>query len=111
MIQIARPPSRLLRLALLKCDTPHERLLVTHGDYLDIFRDYLTRSIDVYNRNLEPAEAGSPGLGISESIDDEEGGEKIEFELDGYDVVYKMEYPDLKKYDGVVLTGSGESDR
>jgi hypothetical protein len=77
-----------LRLALLICDTPIPNVLQHEGDYYKVYGNYLQRSLDVYQKDNK---------------------EKIEYQLDGYDVRFKEEYPNLDNYDGIVITGSGES--
>lgn len=69
-----------IRLALLICDTPIPAVLETHGDYLAIFTRFLRESLP------DP---------------------RVEFTMEGYDIVLKQ-YPSLDvRYDGVVITGSG----
>jgi len=73
----------MIRLALLICDKPIPAVLETHGDYLAIF----TRL-------------------FRESLPDP----RVEFTLEGFDVVHKQEYPSLDVgYDGVIITGSSAS--
>ena len=70
-----------IRLALLLCDTPIPRVLEKHGNYHKIFDSWL--------RKTSPVDS--------------------DFTLDAFDVVTKMEYPpEDAKYDGVILTGSGQ---
>jgi len=80
--------STRLRLALLICDTPIPNVLEREGNYHQVYGSYLRRSLDVFQ---------------------EESGEKINFQLDGYDVRFKEEYPNLDDYDGIVITGSAAS--
>lgn len=69
-----------IRLAILLCDTPVPPVLKEHGDYHKIFSAWLR--------------------GASPSVD---------FTLDAFDVVNRMEYPpEDAKYDGILLTGSGQ---
>jgi len=63
-------------------------VLEREGNYHQVYGSYLRRSLDVFQ---------------------EESGEKINFQLDGYDVRFKEEYPNLDDYDGIVITGSGSS--
>ncbi|TRM60999.1 class I glutamine amidotransferase-like protein [Schizophyllum amplum] len=73
------------RLALLKCDTPIPSVQRENGDYLRIFRELL--------RNALPRP-------------------DIDFQLDGFDVVHKMEYPPadtLDEYSAILITGSAAS--
>lgn len=70
-------------LALLICGGLSDNLLEKYGDYAQVFGTFF--------RNSLPKD--------------------IDFTLDPYDVVDKMEYPpedELSKYDGIVLTGSGQ---
>jgi len=70
-----------IRLAVLLCDTPAPPILKEDGDYHKIF--------DVWLRGVSPS---------------------VDFTLDAFDVVNNMEYPpEDAKYDGVLLTGSGQS--
>lgn len=77
--------STKLRLALLICDRPIPNVIEREGDYHDVYGNYLRRSLDVYQK---------------------ESGNRIDFQLDGYDVRFKDEYPNLDDYDGIVITGS-----
>lgn len=71
-----------IRLAVLLCDTPAPPVLKEDGDYHKIF--------EVWLRGASPS---------------------TDFTLDAFDVVNKMEYPpEDAEYDGVLLTGSGQSD-
>lgn len=76
-----------LRLALLICDTPIPNVLEHEGNYNEVYHSYLRRSLDVYQKD---------------SV------QKIDFQLDGFDVRFKEEYPNLDEYDGIVITGSGQ---
>ena len=68
-------------LAVLLCDTPAPPVLKEDGDYHKIF--------DTWLRSVSPL---------------------VDFTLDAFDVVNRMEYPqDAGKYDGILLTGSGQS--
>lgn len=70
-----------IRLAVLLCDTPVPQVLKEDGDYHTIF--------DAWLRGVSPP---------------------VDFTLDAFDVVNKMEYPpEDAKYDGILLTGSGQS--
>jgi len=69
-----------IRLAILLCDTPPPPVLKEEGDYHKIF--------DVWLRSTSP----------------------VDFTLEAFDVVNKMEYPpEDAKYDGIILTGSAAS--
>jgi len=71
-----------IHLAVLLCDTPAPPVLKDDGDYHKIF--------DTWLRSVSPS---------------------VDFTLDAFDVVSRMEYPpDAGKYDGILLTGSGQSD-
>lgn len=81
-----------LNLALLICDTPVPAVVAAHGTYLEIFRTHLQKSL----QSLLQAKHQDPN--------------SVQFTLDGYDVV-KEAYPSddkLARYDGIVITGSGE---
>lgn len=82
------PPPKA-KLALLICDTPVPAVVSQHGTYLEIFRRLLRESYP---------------LAPSDQVDDEDP-----FTLDGFDVVNKLEYPDLESggYKGVLISGSG----
>jgi len=70
-----------IHLAVLLCDTPAPPVLKEDGDYHKIF--------DTWLRSVLPS---------------------VDFTLDAFDVVNRMEYPpDAGKYDGILLTGSGQS--
>jgi len=70
-----------IHLAVLLCDTPAPPVLREDGDYHKIF--------DTWLRSVSPS---------------------VDFTLDAFDVVNRMEYPaDAGKYDGILLTGSGQS--
>lgn len=74
-------PMAPIRLAILLCDTPVPPVLKEDGDYHKIF--------DAWLRGASPS---------------------TDFTLDAFDVVNKMEYPpEDAEYDGVLLTGSGQS--
>jgi hypothetical protein len=74
-------PMAPIRLAVLLCDTPAPPVLKEDGDYDKIF--------EVWLRGASPS---------------------VDFTLDAFDVVNKMEYPPKDAdYDGVLLTGSGQS--
>jgi hypothetical protein len=70
-------------LALLICGSLSANLLEEYGDYSRVFGSFFRNSLP----------------------------KAVDFILDPYDVAQKMEYPSedqLAKYDGIVLTGSGE---
>ena len=68
-------------IALFLCDTPHPKVVAQDGDYRTIFRELLRKSLP------DPS---------------------VEYTVDDFDVVHKMEYPDsVDKYDAILLTGSG----
>jgi len=70
-----------IHLAVLLCDTPAPPVLKEDGDYHKIF--------DAWLRGASPS---------------------VDFTLDAFDVVNRMEYPpDAANYDGILLTGSGQS--
>ncbi|KAG8991086.1 hypothetical protein FRB94_012872 [Tulasnella sp. JGI-2019a] len=77
-----------LRLALLICDTPVPVVVGKYGTYLEIYREYLSKSLAASDR-----------------------ASVTEFTLEGYDVV-RMQYPKMEDFtgpnpfDGIVITGS-----
>jgi hypothetical protein len=77
-----------LRIAILECDTPLDKVLDKYGSYGDIFTALLKQA----------SEEVTP-----------EGGEKVEVQCTNYDVVDKQEYPeDLSKVDAILMTGSSK---
>ncbi|EGN94380.1 hypothetical protein SERLA73DRAFT_188231 [Serpula lacrymans var. lacrymans S7.3] len=75
----------MTRIALLICDTPALSVRKKHGDYIQVYNDYLRNSLP------------RPEL-VSQ------------LNVDSYDVVDKQEYPDDDiSYDAVVMTGSAAS--
>lgn len=74
-----------VKLALLICDVPIPAIITEHGDYLQIFTTWLHNSLRA---------------ALGASVDPDE-----HLLIDGYDV-RAGDYPDLKNYDGIVLTGS-----
>lgn len=76
-----------LRIAILECDTPMDKVLDKYGSYGDIFTALLRQAA----QDLTAA------------------GEKVQVECSNYDVVHKQEYPeDLDKVDAVLMTGSSK---
>lgn len=76
-----------INLALLVCDTPIDTVQKSHGNYLQIFTTLLQRSI--------PEDLSTPKDEV--------------IELHNFDVM-NGEYPKEEDvYDGIMLTGSGES--
>ncbi|KAI5273500.1 class I glutamine amidotransferase-like protein [Aureobasidium subglaciale] len=74
-----------LRIAILECDTPLDKVLDRYGSYGDIFTALLKHA--------------------SQELTNE--GEDVKVECTSYDVVGKQEYPeDLEKVDAVLMTGS-----
>ncbi|KAI4721779.1 class I glutamine amidotransferase-like protein [Aureobasidium sp. EXF-10727] len=74
-----------LRIAILECDTPLDKVLNKYGSYGDIFTALLKQA----------------------SQELTESGETVQVECTSYDVVDKQEYPeDLDKVDAVLMTGS-----
>ncbi|KZS87381.1 class I glutamine amidotransferase-like protein [Sistotremastrum niveocremeum HHB9708] len=78
-----------VRIALLICDTPVPPVVRESGDYLQIYGDWLRNSLRT---------------ALGDTVVPES-----RFIMDGYDVVHKMEYPDLDQYEALVLTGSSAS--
>ena len=83
---------RTLRIALLLADTPNPYVLAQQGTYLDVFRTHLLASL---------ANAGR--------------ADEVSLEIEGFDIVNGQgQGPSeerLRKgdWDGVMITGSGES--
>lgn len=77
-----------LRIAILECDTPLDKVLNKYGSYGDIFTALLKKA---------SAEVSA------------EGAEEVKVECTSYDVVSKQEYPeDLSKVDAILMTGSSK---
>jgi hypothetical protein len=77
-----------LRIAILECDTPLDKVLDKYGSYGDIFTALLKQA----------------GKEVTS-----EGGESVQVECTNYDVVDKQEYPeDLDKVDAILMTGSSK---
>jgi hypothetical protein len=77
-----------LRIAILECDTPLDKVLDKYGSYGDIFTALLKQASKEVTA---------------------EGGEKVEVQCTNYDVVDKQEYPeDLSKVDAILMTGSSK---
>ncbi|ORX40795.1 hypothetical protein BD324DRAFT_21530 [Kockovaella imperatae] len=87
---------KVIRIALLICDTPLPRVMKDHGDYLQIYRTWLLDSLATYS--------------------DQEIAQDTELILDGYNVVDHGQFPPRERliagardaYDAVMLTGSSE---
>ncbi|OCF35878.1 cytoplasmic protein [Kwoniella heveanensis CBS 569] len=90
---------RIVRVALLMCDTPVPDVVAAYGIYIEIYRQWLLKALETYP--------------------DPEVAQNTELIIDGYDVVEKGEYPPLERlqagngvedgYDAVMLTGSKHS--
>ena len=77
-----------LRIAILECDTPLDKVLNKYGSYGDIFTALLKQA---------SAEVTA------------QGAEEVKVECKSYDVVSKQEYPeDLSKVDAILMTGSSK---
>ncbi|PWY96622.1 class I glutamine amidotransferase [Aspergillus sclerotioniger CBS 115572] len=76
-----------LRIAVLECDTPVEKVNIKYGGYRGVFSLLLRES--------------AAALGQSEKLDPETG-----LEISGWDVVTAQEYPNLEDVDAIVLSGS-----
>lgn len=76
-------PGKPLRIAILECDTPPADVVAKYGRYDRIFTTLL--------------ETAAEQLGLSP---------KQDLVLSAFDVVTKMEYPDLENVDGVLISGS-----
>lgn len=81
-----KPP---LRIAILECDTPLAETRGKYGGYCGVFKALLA--------------AGADSLEQPDVISSEKG-----LEISCFDVVDKMEYPDLEEVDAVLITGSRE---
>jgi hypothetical protein len=80
-----------LRIAILECDTPLDKVLDKYGSYGDIFTALLKQA--------------------SKEVTSE-SGEKVQVECTNYDVVSKQDYPeDLDKVDAILMTGSSKFSR
>lgn len=82
-----RPP---LRIAVLECDTPVEKVDQKYKGYRGVFSVLL--------------HAGAQALAQPDRLDPTTG-----LDISGWDVVGKQEYPNLEDIDGLLLTGSSES--
>lgn len=79
-----RPP---LRIAILECDTPVDKVKAQYGGYGDVFRLLLETSAATLD-NLNP---------------------KADLKITKWDIVYGTEYPNLEDIDAILLTGSSTS--
>lgn len=82
-----RPP---LRIAVLECDTPVEKVDQKYKGYRGVFAALL--------------HASAQALGQPDRLDPTSG-----LVISGWDVVSKQEYPNLEDVDVLLLTGSSES--
>lgn len=78
-----------LRIAILECDTPVEKVNNKYGGYRGVFSLLLRES--------------AAALGQPDKLDPETG-----LEFSGWDVVTAQEYPNLEDVDAIVLSGSSE---
>ncbi|OJJ75206.1 hypothetical protein ASPBRDRAFT_479990 [Aspergillus brasiliensis CBS 101740] len=76
-----------LRIAILECDTPAEKINNKYGGYRGVFSLLLRES--------------AAALGQPDKLDPETG-----LEISGWDVVTAQEYPNLEDVDAIVLSGS-----
>ncbi|OOF94583.1 hypothetical protein ASPCADRAFT_208230 [Aspergillus carbonarius ITEM 5010] len=76
-----------LRIAVLECDTPVEKVNIKYGGYRGVFSLLLRES--------------AAALVQPEKLDPETG-----LEISGWDVVTAQEYPKLEDVDAIVLSGS-----
>ncbi|KAA8652454.1 hypothetical protein EYZ11_005080 [Aspergillus tanneri] len=79
-----RPP---LRIAVLECDTPPDKINTKYGGYVGVFTSLLHES--------------TKALRQSDRLDPESG-----LDITGWDVVTAQEYPKLEDVDALLLTGS-----
>lgn len=71
-----------IRIAILECDTPLPKTRERYGGYGNLFKELL--------------EAGAHDINLPK--------DDLHFTI--YDVVTKMEYPNLDDVDGILMTGS-----
>jgi GMP synthase (glutamine-hydrolysing) len=74
-----------LRIAVLVCDTPIQPVLDQYGDYYDIFQ----------------------GL-LKQGLNDLELPDEIDVQFSGYHVVNNPQFPNLRDYEALIMTGSSE---
>ena len=80
-------PPRVLRLAVLECDSPQPQTRELYGNYTGVFTALLSAAAE---------SSGSPPPGLSALVS-----------IKGYDIVNELHtYPDLDEIDAVLLTGS-----
>ncbi|OJJ56120.1 hypothetical protein ASPSYDRAFT_157286 [Aspergillus sydowii CBS 593.65] len=77
---------RPIRIAVLECDTPPERINLKYDGYYGVFSKLLRRSAEILRH---------------EQLDPDSG-----LEISRWDVVSEQAYPALEDVDGIVLTGS-----
>jgi len=82
-----KPP---LRIAILECDTPLTDTRSRYGGYGGVFTALL--------------KAGADSLGQPDVLSSKHG-----LDISCYEVVEKMQYPELQNIDAVLLTGSSTS--
>lgn len=80
---------RPLRIAVLECDTPPEKINLKYDGYYGVFSRLLRRSAETLQH-----EQLNPDCGL---------------EISRWDVVTEQAYPQLESVDGIVLTGSSKS--
>ncbi len=80
---------RPIRIAVLECDTPPERINLKYDGYYGVFSKLLRRSAEILRH---------------EQLDPDSG-----LEISRWDVVSEQAYPALEDVDGIVLTGSSRS--
>lgn len=83
---------RPIRIAVLECDTPPEKINLKYDGYYGVFSKLLRRSAEA----LGQPEQLDPGSGL---------------EISRWDVVTEQAYPELQSVDGIVLTGASKSHR
>jgi hypothetical protein len=77
-----------LRIAILECDTPLDGTRAKYGGYGGVFTSLLNAAAD---------SLGHSGLSSTEGMS-----------ITTWDVVEKMEYPQLEEVDAILLTGSSK---
>jgi GMP synthase-like glutamine amidotransferase len=80
---------RPLRIAVLECDTPPEKINLKYDGYYGVFSRLLRRSAETLQH-----EQLNPDSGL---------------EISRWDVVTEQAYPQLESVDGIVLTGSSKA--
>lgn len=83
-------PVRILRIAVLECDTLLPEAQSKYGRYCNVYNDFLKSGIKLYKEQYPSLQA--PRLEIS-----------------AYDVFEAQEYPDVEAVDVILISGSSMS--